>query len=120
MRYMAISPPSVLLDDFVSCHPSHQRPSLSDIQDLADKGRLYTTDDDIALLVRNPTPPLAKSAETNSVGSVACLLIDEPIRMYVPLRMRPWITQACYSTVLATLAPRALCACWGGFTGRSA
>ena len=71
--------------DFMSCYPSHKRPSLSDIQELAGKGRLHTTNDDIVLLVRNPTPPLTTSAEPSSVGRVACLLNDEPIRIYVPL-----------------------------------
>ena len=29
---------------------------------------------------------------------MACLLNDEPIRIYVPLLMRPWVMQACHST----------------------
>ena len=70
---------SALPADFLSCHPSHKRPSLSDIQELAVKERLHTTDDDIVLLARNPTPPLTTSAEPSSVGRAACLLNDEPI-----------------------------------------
>ena len=31
-------------------------------------------------------------------GRAACLLGDEPIRIYVPLLTRPWIMQACNST----------------------
>ena len=31
------------------------------------------------------------------MGRAACLLNDEPIRIYVPLIMRPWIMQACHS-----------------------
>ena len=89
--------PSALPPDFLSCHPSHQRPSLSDIQEPAGKGRLHTTDDDIVLLVRNSTPPPAPDAPS-SMGRAACLLNDEPIRIYVPLVMRPWIMQACDST----------------------
>ena len=56
------------------------------------------TDDDIVLLVRNPTPPLTMSAEPSSVARTACFLKKEPIRIYVPLFMRPWIMQACHST----------------------
>ena len=85
----AVGPAARLL----SCYPSHHRPSLSDIQELAGKGRLHITDDDIALLVRNP-PPDAPS----STGRAACLLNDEPARIYVPLLMRPWIMQAYLST----------------------
>ena len=96
MRYIAICRPSALPPDFLSCYPSHQRPSLSDIQELAGKGRSHTTDDDIVLLVRNPTPPPPPD-EPSSVGRAACLLNDEPIRIYVPLIMRPWIMQACHS-----------------------
>ena len=78
--------------------PSPKRPSLSDIQELAGKGRLHTTDDDIVLLVRNTTLPPTSSDKPNSVGRAACLLNDEPVHIYVPLLMRPWIMQACHST----------------------
>ena len=91
MRYITIGRPSALPADCLSCYPSHKRPSLSDIHELAGKGRLHTTDDNIVLLDRNPTPPLTTSAESSSVGRAACLLNDEPIRIYVPLLMRPWI-----------------------------
>ena len=79
--------------DVLWCYPSHNRPSLSDIQELAGKGRLHTINDGIVLLVRNP-PPDAPS----STGRAACLLNDEPARIYVPLLMRPWIMQAYLST----------------------
>ena len=98
MRYIDNGRPSALPADFLSCYPSNQRPSLSDIQELAGKGRLHTTDNDIVLLVRNPTPPLKTSVESSSVGRAACFLNDEPIRIYVPLLMGPWVMQACHST----------------------
>ena len=60
-------------------------------------GRLHTTDDDIVLLVRNPTLPPTRSDKPNPVGRAACLLNDEPVRIYVRLLMRPWIMQACHS-----------------------
>ena len=97
----AVGPATRLL----SRYPSHKRPSLSDIQELAGKGRLHSTDDDIILLVRNPTPPTTTSGEPSSVGRAARLLNDEPILIYVPVLMRPWIMQAYHLTVPATLAP---------------
>ena len=98
MRYIVIGRPSAVPIDFLSCYHSHKRPSLSDIQELAGKGRLHTTDDDVVLLVRNPTPPPKTSDEPGSAGQAACLLNDEPIRINVPLLMRPWIMQACLPT----------------------
>ena len=53
IRYITIGRPSALPPDFQSCYPSHKRPSLSDIQELAGGGRLHTTGDDVVLLVRN-------------------------------------------------------------------
>ena len=99
MHYISIGRPSALPPELLACYPSHKRPSLSDIQELARKGRLHTTDDDIVLLVRNPTPPPTRSSKPNSVGRAACVLNDEPVRIYVPLPMRPWIMQACHSSV---------------------
>ena len=103
MRYISISRPSVLPPDFLSCYLSHKRPSLSDIQELAGKVRLHTTDDDIVLLVRSLTLPPTKSDKPNSVGRAAGLLNDEPVCIYVPLLMRPWIMQACHWTASCRL-----------------
>ena len=80
------------------CYPSYNRPFLSDIKELAGKGRLHTTDDDIVLLVRIPTLPATRSDKPNTVGRAACLLNDEPTRIYVPLLMRLWIMRARHST----------------------
>ena len=98
IRYITIGRPSVLPPDVLACYPSHKRPSLPDIQELAGKGQLHTTDDGIVLLIRSPTPPPTKSDKSNSMGRAACLLNDEPVRIYVPVFMRPWIMQACHST----------------------
>ena len=97
MRYIALGRSPALPDDFLSCFPSHQRLPFSEIQELAGKGRLHTTDDDTVVLVRQPTPPAAPDSQP-PVGRVACLLNDEPIRIYVPLLVRPWVMQAYYST----------------------
>ena len=67
-------------------------------------GPLHTTDDDIVLLVRTPkTLPLTSSNKPNPVGRAACLLNDEPVRIYVSLLMKPWIIQACHSTAFCHL-----------------
>ena len=83
--------PSVLPPDVLACYLSHKRPSLSDIKELAGKSRLHTTDDDIVLLVRNLTLTPTRPDEPTPVGRAACLLNDERVRIYVPLRMRSWI-----------------------------
>ena len=80
------------------CIRDSKRPSFSDIQELVGKGRVHMTDDDFVLLVRNSTPPLTMSAEPSSVGRAACLLNDEPIRIYVPLIRCPCIMQAFHWT----------------------
>ena len=97
MRYIALGRPPALLDGFVSCFPSHQRPSISEIQELAGKGLLRTTDDGTVLLVRQPTPQPPPDSQ-RPVGLAACLLNDEPIRIYVPLLMCPWVMHGCHST----------------------
>ena len=61
MRYVSIGRPSVLPPDVLACYLSHKRPSLSDLKEVAGKGRLHTTDDDIVLIVRNPTLPPTRS-----------------------------------------------------------
>ena len=97
MRYIALGRPSTLPDDVLSCFPSHQRPSFSEISELAGKGRLHTTDDGTGLLVRQPTPQPPSDSQ-RPVGRAASLLNDDPIRIYVSLLMRPWVMQACHST----------------------
>ena len=86
MRYITAGWLPALPPDFLLYYLSHERPSISDIQELPSKGRLHTTDDDIVLLVRNPPPPLDAPS---SVGRAIGLLNDEPIRIYVPQLMHP-------------------------------
>ena len=102
MSYIALGRPPALPDDVLSRFPSHQRPSFSEIQELAGKGRLYTTDDGTALLVRQPSPQPPSDSQ-RSVGRAACLLNDEPIRIHVPLLMRPRALQVCHSTACCHL-----------------
>ena len=116
IRYISIDRPSALPPDVLACYPSHKRPSLSDIQELAGKGRLHTPDDDNVLLLRDPTPPPTRSDKPNSVGRAACLLNDEPVRIYIhscTLGSCKLVTRR----PLVTLASRARCACWSGCIG---
>ena len=89
MHYISIGRPSVLPTHGLACYPSHKRPSLSDIQELAGKDRLHTTDDNIVLLVCNPTLPSTRSGKPNSMGRAASLLNDKQVRIYAPLLRRP-------------------------------
>ena len=67
IRYVCIGRPSVLPPGFLTCYLSHKRPSLLDIKELADRGRLHLTDDDIVLLVRAPTMPQTRTDKPNPV-----------------------------------------------------
>ena len=96
-RYIALGQPPFLAADFSSCCRSHQRPSFSEIRELAGKGRPHTTDDGVVLLVHQP-PPQPPSDWQHPMRRAACLLNDKPIRSYMPLLMRPWVMQACHST----------------------
>ena len=90
MRYIILGRPPGLVADF-----SHVFIRIS--AELAGKGRLHTTDDGIVPLVRQLTPPPPPDSQ-RPVGRAAWLLNDEPVRIYVPLHMRPWVMQACQST----------------------
>ena len=89
----------------------------SDLKELADKGPLHTTDDDIVLLVCNRTPPPTRSDKPNSVGRASCLLNDEPVRITFPCSCPLGSWKLVTRRPLVTLAPRARCACWSGFIG---
>ena len=96
IRFILLGRPSALPSDFLDHLPSVRRPPLLEIRDLSNKGRLHVDDDGLVLLVRKPTAP-PSSATTRPGGRAARLLNDEPIRIYVPMLMRPWIMQACHA-----------------------
>ena len=73
------------------------------MKELTGKGRLHITDDDIVLLIRNPTLPQTRSDKPNSVRRAARLLNNEPVRTYILLLRRPWIMQACHSSASSHL-----------------
>ena len=80
MRYVVLGHPPVLPTDFLSYFPSLQRPSFSEIQELAGKGRLHTTDDGIGLLVRQLTSHPTSDSHL-LVGRAAFSMNDEPARI---------------------------------------
>ena len=84
-----------LAHEVLARFPSHHRTPFSEIQEIAAKSRLHSTDEDIVLLVRNPAPT---HYSLRPAGRVACLLGDEPIRIYVPLLMSTCVMQVCHST----------------------
>ena len=98
IRYIELGQPSVLPSGFLDHVPSALRPPFSEIRELAQKGRLYVNDDDVVLLVRKPTKP-PSTTSSRPGGRAARLLNDEPIRIYVPMLMRPWIMQVCHANV---------------------
>ena len=88
VRYIALGRPPTLPDDFLSVFPFAPAPLL-----LGDPGAcwqrpLHTTDDGTILLVRQPTPQPPPDQQ-RPVGRAACLLNDEPTRIYVPLPLHP-------------------------------
>ena len=97
MRYIVNSWPSALPTIFFVLLSFAPAPFLLGDSGLADKGQLDTTDDSIVLLVSQLTSPPPPDSQ-RPVGCAACLLNDEPVRIYVPLLMLPWVMQACHST----------------------
>ena len=57
IRYLLLGRPSVVPDDFLLRLAPHKCPPLLEARSLAEKGRLYTDDDGILLLVPKLTPP---------------------------------------------------------------
>ena len=84
-------PPRSLCDHLLL----HKRPEIADITDLAAKGRLLRGDDDTILLVRkqittDSTPDGHDSHRRRHP-------FDDPVRIYVPLLVRPRIMHACHA-----------------------
>ena len=102
MRYIQQGRPPALRPHFLDHIPSHMRPSFDEIRELATKARIVTTDIGVQLLARKPTNPPAANAARPS-GRAARLLNDEPVRVYVPMRMRPWVMLQCHSNTLCHL-----------------
>lgn len=96
-RYIAIGRSPALPPDELSGPHSHQRPSFSEVQELAGKGRLHTMQEGIVLIYRKLIPPLLPGA-SRPVGPAACLLSFKPIRIFVHLLMHSRVMHACHST----------------------
>ena len=92
-RYIQLgrSPPRSLCDHL----PSHTRPEIADITDLAAKRRLLEGDNDTILLVRKPIT--AASAPYGHNNRRSRPPFDDPVRIYVPLLARPWVMHACHA-----------------------
>ena len=88
--------------EFFLSPPHKFQPSFAEVRKLANKGRIITTDDGVRLFARQPTKPPTANA-TRPGGRAARLLQDEPIRIYVPMTMRPWVMIACHSNALCHL-----------------
>ena len=94
-RYIQLGRPNPLPRSFCDHLPSHTRPEITDIADLAAKGRLLQGDHDSILLVRKPiTNALTPATHSSRRSRVP---FDDPIRIYVPHLARPWIMHACHA-----------------------
>ena len=94
-RYIQLGCPRPLPTSLCDHIPSHQRPDLADILDLAAKGRLIQGDHDTKLLVLGPV-----AVAPRPDGPPARLRrppFNDPVRIYVPLLARPWIMHACHT-----------------------
>ena len=94
-RYIQLGLSNPLPRSFCDHLPSHTRPEITDIPDLAAKGRLLQGDQDSTLLVRKPITNALTSATHNSRRSHAPF--DDPIRIYVPHLASPWTMHACHA-----------------------
>ena len=85
-RYIQLGRPNPSPRSLCNHLPSHTRPDIADITDLAAKGRLLEGDDDTILFGRKPIT-VASAPGHNSHKSRPPF--DDPVRIYVPLLARP-------------------------------
>ena len=72
MHYIVLGRSPSLPADVLSCFPSHQHLSFTEIEEFAGKGRLHTTDDGIVLLVRQPTPQPPPDSQRSVDARLVC------------------------------------------------
>ena len=82
-RYIQLGRPKPVPRSLCDHLPSHTRPEIADITDLATKGRLLEGDDDTILLVWKPIT--VASAPNGLNRHRSGLPFDDPVRIYVPL-----------------------------------
>ena len=100
-RYIQLGRPNPLPRSLCDHLPSHKRPEITDIADLATKGHILQGDHNSTLLVRKPiTDALTPTALSGHRRRVP---LDDPIRIYVPHLARPWIMHACHADVFCHL-----------------
>ena len=94
-RYIQLGCPQPLPPSLCDHIPSHQRPVLADILDLAAKGRLTQGGHDTILLVLGPAT--VASRPDGLPARPRRPPFNDPVRIYVPLLARPWIMHACHA-----------------------
>ena len=94
-RYIQLGRPDPPPRSLCNHLPSHKRPEIADITDLAAKGRLLEGDEGIILLVRKPITTDSTSDGHNSRRRRPPF--DDPVRICVPLLAGPWIVHACHA-----------------------
>ena len=78
-------------------------PSASEVLELARKGTIFTTDEDVHLLVRRYKPHSGPAAIDTS-ATVSHMHHDAPMRIYVPILMRPWVMKGCHPDLSCQLS----------------
>ena len=94
-RYIHLGCPQPLPTSLCDHIPSHQRPDLADMLDLATKGRLIQGDLDTVLLVCDPVA--AASRPDAPPARPRRPPFNDSVRIYGTLLARPWIMHACHA-----------------------
>ena len=97
MKYLRLNCPTSFPAEILTPVGTLPAPSASEVLELARKGTIFTTDEDVHLLVRRPNPYSGPTATATSTTTLSHTHLDAPIRIYVPILMRPWVMKGCHS-----------------------
>ena len=91
MKYLRLNCPTPFPAEVLTPVGTLPAPSASDVLELARKSAIFTTDEDVPLLVRRPKPHSGPTATATPTTTLSHTNDDAPIRIYVPILMRPWV-----------------------------
>ena len=84
MKYLRLNRPTPFPAEILTPVGTLPAPSASEVIELARKGAIFTTDDDVHLLVRRPKPHSGPTATATPTTTLSQTHDDAPIRIYVP------------------------------------
>ena len=103
------------------CQPTFCRATLRTIVPLFRTSRNWLVKDDYTRPTTTSSySPVIRRHRRRLTSLAVCLLNDEPIRIYAPLLMHPWIMQACHWTASCHLGTTHTLCMLERFTGGSA